>query len=111
MQRRNDFGEPRENFNRDWHDYKYGFGDPAKEVWLGNENIHLLTNSEDYELMVQLMDFENQTKFAYYDYFRLGSEDEEFRLEIGGYHGNAGDSLNDPWYGANLRPFSTYDKY
>ena len=129
MQRRGDYGEPRENFNRDWHDYKYGFGDPAKEVWLGNENIYLLTNSEDYELMVQLQDFENNTRsysnlidesalfnsllfyrYAYYDHFKLGNEESNFKLEVGGYHGNAGDSLNDPWYGANLRPFSTYDK-
>jgi len=110
MQRRDDYGEPRQSFNRDWHDYKYGFGDPDQEVWLGNENIHLLTNSEDYELMVELVDFEGNIRHAYYDFFKLGSEEDNFRLEIGGFHGNAGDSLNDPWYGANLRPFSTYDK-
>ena len=43
-------------------DYKYGFGDPDREVWLGNENIHLLTNSEDYELRVELVDFEGNTR-------------------------------------------------
>jgi len=110
MQRRDDYGEPRQSFNQNWQDYKYGFGDPDQEVWLGNENIHLLTNSEDYELMVELVDFEGNIRHAYYDFFKLGSEDNNFRLEIGGFHGNAGDSLNDPWYGANLRPFSTYDK-
>jgi hypothetical protein len=50
IQRRDDFGEPRENFNRDWADYKNGFGDPAKEFWMGNENIYMLTNNEDYAL-------------------------------------------------------------
>ena len=63
MQRRGDY-EHRENFHRDWHDYKYGFGDPDQEVWLGNENIHLLTNSEDYELMVELVDFEGNTRYV-----------------------------------------------
>jgi len=62
MQRRDDYGEPRENFNRNWHDYKYGFGNPDQEVWLGNENIHLVTNSEDYELKVELVDFEGNTR-------------------------------------------------
>ena len=49
-------------------------------------------------------------RYAQYSEFKLGSEKEKYRLEIGGYEGNAGDSLNDPWYGSNLRPFSTFDK-
>ena len=36
IQRRDDYGDPRENFNRDWDDYKYGFGKPDQELWLGN---------------------------------------------------------------------------
>lgn len=62
IQRRDDFGEPRENFNRDWADYKNGFGDPAKEFWLGNENIYMLTNNEDYILRVELEDFEGNKR-------------------------------------------------
>ena len=61
MQRRGSYGG-QESFNRDWNDYKYGFGDPNQEVWLGNENIHVLTNSEDYELRVELEDFEGNTR-------------------------------------------------
>lgn len=63
IQRRDDFGEPRENFNRDWADYKNGFGDPAKEFWLGNENIYMLTNNEDYMLRVELEDFEGNKRY------------------------------------------------
>lgn len=62
IQRRDDFGEPRENFNRDWADYKNGFGDPSKEFWLGNENIYMLTNNEDYALRVELEDFEGNKR-------------------------------------------------
>ncbi|KDR12467.1 Techylectin-5B [Zootermopsis nevadensis] len=62
IQRRDDFGEPRENFNRDWADYKNGFGDPAKEFWLGNENIYMLTNNEDTMLRVELEDFEGNKR-------------------------------------------------
>jgi Fibrinogen beta and gamma chains, C-terminal globular domain len=62
IQRRDEFGEPRENFNRDWADYKNGFGDPGKEFWLGNENIYMLTNNEDYALRVELEDFEGNKR-------------------------------------------------
>ncbi|XP_031631413.1 uncharacterized protein LOC116345843 [Contarinia nasturtii] len=110
IQRRDDFGEPRENFNRDWSDYKNGFGDPAKEFWLGNENIYMLTNNEDYSLRVELEDFEGNKRYAQYSHFKIYSEADYYKLEIDGYEGNAGDSLNDPWYGSNNSPFSTYNR-
>ncbi|XP_043277556.1 angiopoietin-2 isoform X2 [Venturia canescens] len=110
IQRRDDFGEPRENFNRDWADYKNGFGDPAREFWLGNENIYMLTNNEDYSLRVELEDFEGNKRYAQYSHFKIYSEGEYYKLEIDGYEGNAGDSLNDPWYGSNNSPFSTYNR-
>jgi hypothetical protein len=62
MQRRDDYGEPRADFNREWEDYKYGFGDPERELWLGNENLHLLTRNEDYELRIELSDFEGNRR-------------------------------------------------
>ncbi|XP_041450167.1 uncharacterized protein LOC111077067 isoform X2 [Drosophila obscura] len=110
IQRRDDFGEPRENFNRDWADYKNGFGEPAKEFWLGNENIYMLTNNEEYTLRVELEDFEGNKRYAQYSHFKIHSEADYYKLEIDGYEGNAGDSLNDPWYGSNNSPFSTYNK-
>ncbi|XP_072393200.1 uncharacterized protein [Diabrotica undecimpunctata] len=110
IQRRDDFGYPRENFNRDWNDYKNGFGDPSKEFWLGNENIYMLTNNEEYSLRVELEDFEGNKKFAQYSHFKIYSEADYYKLEIDGYEGNAGDSLNDPWYGSNNSPFSTYNR-
>nr|CAI5840892.1 unnamed protein product [Callosobruchus analis] len=107
IQRRDDFGFPRENFNRDWNDYKNGFGDPAKEFWLGNENIYMLTNNEEYSLRVELEDFEGNKRYAQYAHFKIYSEADYYKLEIDGYEGNAGDSLNDPWYGSSNSPFST----
>ena len=63
IQRRDDYGgDNRENFNRDWDDYQSGFGDPDREFWLGNENIYMLTNAEDYSLRVELEDFEGNKK-------------------------------------------------
>ncbi|KAK7085959.1 Fibrinogen-related domains (FReDs) [Halocaridina rubra] len=110
IQRRDDFGEPRETFNREWDDYKHGFGNPEAEFWLGNENIYMLTNTDDYMLRVELEDFDGNRRYAEYSTFKLHSEQDMYKLEIGGYSGNAGDSLNDPWYGSNLSPFSTVNR-
>lgn len=50
-------------------------------------------------------------RYAQYSHFKIYSESEYYKLEIDGYEGSAGDSLNDPWYGSNNSPFSTYNKY
>ena len=70
MQRRGDYGEPREDFYRDWADYKAGFGDHNKEFWIGNEQIHQLTNSGDMKLRVELEAWDGRTAWAEYDTFR-----------------------------------------
>ncbi|XP_048004702.1 fibrinogen alpha chain [Leguminivora glycinivorella] len=110
IHRRDDYGVLAENFNRDWSDYKNGFGEPNKEFWLGNENIYMLTNNDDYMLRVELEDFDGNKRYAQYSHFKIYSEAEYYKLEIDGYEGNAGDSLNDPWYGSNNSPFSTYNR-
>ena len=70
IQRRGDYGEPREDFYRDWADYKRGFGNPSREFWLGNDNIHQLTKSGDKKLRVELKSFDGRTAWAEYDTFR-----------------------------------------
>ena len=70
IQRRGDFGEPRENFDRDWADYKRGFGDQNKEFWLGNEQIHQLTKDGDMKLRIELEAWDGRTAWAEYDTFR-----------------------------------------
>lgn len=63
IQRRDDIGDPiRENFNRDWTDYKNGFGDPTKEFWMGNENIYMLTSNDEYMLRIEMEDFEGNRR-------------------------------------------------
>lgn len=66
IHRRDDFGVPAENFNKDWNDYKNGFGDPSREFWLGNENIYMLTNNDDYMLRVELEDFDGNKRYLPY---------------------------------------------
>ncbi|CAL4063040.1 unnamed protein product [Meganyctiphanes norvegica] len=54
------------DFFRDWAEYKWGFGSLDGEYWLGNEYLHQLTQSGDYELRVDLQDWANETRFATY---------------------------------------------
>ncbi|XP_078617590.1 uncharacterized protein LOC144885544 [Branchiostoma floridae x Branchiostoma japonicum] len=103
IQRRQDGSVP---FNRTWEEYKQGFGNLSGEYWLGNENIHLLTSQKDYILRVDMMDWEEQTAYAEYSFFRVSGESDQYRLYIFGYSGTAGDSMH---YNDGQR-FSTVDR-
>ncbi|KAM8802445.1 ficolin-1-like isoform 3-T3 [Rhynchonycteris naso] len=95
------------DFYRDWATYKQGFGSQLGEFWLGNDNIHALTTQGTSELRVDLVDFEGTRQFAKYQSFKLGSEQEKYKLELGAFvGGTAGDSLTSH----NNHPFSTKDR-
>lgn len=82
------------NFNRNWEDYKIGFGDFYGEYFIGLEKLHLITNSRRYELYVYIQNFKNQERYARYDNFRIGSEYEAYKLiSVGNFQGNAGNAL------------------
>ncbi|XP_071837424.1 uncharacterized protein [Apostichopus japonicus] len=62
------------NFNRNWKDFRNGFGFLGSEFWMGNEKIAYLTNQKRYQLR---MDFENiagETYYVTYDDFRISDE-------------------------------------
>ncbi|XP_078128030.1 angiopoietin-related protein 2-like isoform X1 [Sander vitreus] len=94
------------NFFRNWETYKQGFGNIDGEHWLGLENIYWLTNQGTYKLLVTLEDWTGRKTFAEYASFRVESEADFYRLRVGRYHGNAGDSLT--WH--NSKQFTTLDK-
>ncbi|XP_033367495.1 angiopoietin-4-like [Parus major] len=60
------------DFNRTWNEYKEGFGDLHGEFWLGNDNIHRMTSQGDYSLRIDLEDWNNKHKHAFYQVFRVG---------------------------------------
>ena len=75
--------------------YENGFGNLNEEFWLGNDNLHRLTFSEDVMLRVDLEDFDGNIKYAEYTTFQVAGEADKYRIVIGGYSGTAGDSLAD----------------
>jgi len=104
-----------------WADYKAGFGSTTADYWLGLEKIHLLTSSQPYRLRVEIEDRSSNLWYsAEYWSFTIGDElNDKYRLDVSGYSGDAGNSLQWPEdYGGNGcfgcylhngMKFSTYD--
>lgn len=82
------------DFYRNWTEYKQGFGNESGEFFIGLDRIHNLTNDRQHELLVILTDFEGTPKYAHYNHFSIGNENERYRLqELGKYSGTAGNHM------------------
>ncbi|XP_048876821.1 tenascin-like isoform X2 [Brienomyrus brachyistius] len=92
------------NFFRNWKNYTAGFGNIDDEFWLGLANLHKITTSGKYELLVELRD-QGESAYALYDDFSVSDPRSRFKIQVGSYSGTAGDSLSYH----HGRPFSTYD--
>ncbi|KAM4642744.1 tenascin-X isoform 2-T2 [Discoglossus pictus] len=93
------------NFFRDWNEYRKGFGNLTSEFWLGNTALHRLSSIAPFELRIDLRAGE-ESAYAMYDDFRVEAENQYFKLRLGQYRGNAGDSMS---YHNNMI-FSTRDR-
>ncbi|KAK0065273.1 BpFREP12.2 [Biomphalaria pfeifferi] len=94
------------DFYRGWQEYRDGFGDyDIGEFYLGNENIFKLTSTGQFDLRIDL-EYNSTKYFAQYENFKVLSETEKYKLQIGNYSGNAGDSLSVH----NNTFFSTFDR-
>uniref|UniRef100_A0A8D3D1S0 Tenascin C n=1 Tax=Scophthalmus maximus TaxID=52904 RepID=A0A8D3D1S0_SCOMX len=67
-------------------------------------NLHKITAGGQYELRVDLRD-KDETAYAQYDKFSVSEPRTRYKVHVGGYSGNAGDSMTYH----HGRPFSTYD--
>jgi hypothetical protein len=94
------------DFYRNWTEYKNGFGDLNNEFWLGNDHLSLLTSDGDHELRIEIEDFEGNSAYAKYSKFKIYPEEDNYKLEVSGYSGTAGDSLE---YHNGVM-FSTHDR-
>jgi len=75
------------DFYRGWDEYKRGFGNLSGEFWLGLDNIHRLTSSGMYKLRVDLEDFAGNSYYAEYGLFKVGTEEQKYKLSVGDYSG------------------------
>ncbi|KAJ8022843.1 Angiopoietin-1 [Holothuria leucospilota] len=77
--------------DRQWKDYKEGYGFLGSEFWLGNEKLSFLTNQKKYELRVDLESVSGNF-FIEYDVFRIGDEWSNYKVvSLGRYNGTADD--------------------
>ncbi|XP_045106149.1 ficolin-1-like isoform X1 [Portunus trituberculatus] len=83
----------RQDFFRTWIEYQLGFGDLEGEFWLGLDLLHQLTSTTLQELRIDLHDYEGEHRWAKYGFFHVGTPETKFRLSVGRYSGDAGDSL------------------
>ena len=95
------------SFSRSWEEYADGFGDLNGNLWLGNDNLALITNGDTtYELRIELQDWDNEWRYARYASFRVEPFCTEYVLRLGSFiAGDAGDSFK---YNNGFR-FSTPD--
>lgn len=102
-----DFDDPPINFNRNWADYRAGFGVIDGSYWLGLEKIWAITHSMLHEMTILLLDFANNFRWYRYDIFSIADEDQNYTLNLLDTRGGpAGDSLDD----GKGQKFSTYDR-
>lgn len=107
IQRRHDGSE---NFNRMWNDYKHGFGSIEGEFWLGNDQIHGLTNvPRNAQLLInmRIKGPKKERVYAKFNVFGVGDESSGYKLTLQGASGNA--THNHFGYQTNMK-FSTPDR-
>ena len=61
--------------------------------------------AEPTMLRIEMTDWEGRTYHAVYDSFRIDNEKGLYRLHIGNYNGDAGDSLRSHWENHDGMPF------
>ncbi|KAF8777158.1 Techylectin-5A like protein [Argiope bruennichi] len=90
IQRRCQYGNGEDYFVKNWNEYKNGFGNIKKEFWLGNDNIHSLTNQGQYSVRFDMRDENRTSVFAIYENFWIGNEESKYRIHLSEYSGTAG---------------------
>ena len=95
IQRRGQFGNPSDYFARLWQDYRNGFGKVEGEFWLGLDNMATMTGVGNWQLRVDLTDWDGRQYFALYDHFRVGPGP-KYRLSLSGFNpvSTLGDSIS-----------------
>ena len=94
------------SFDRSWKEYVAGFGDPNGNHWLGLKAMHHLTEKGNVTLRFDLKNKDGSVGFAEYDSFKLAGPEQNYKISLGQYRGNIGDSMDH----SNGQAFTTKDR-
>ena len=102
------------DFNRNWNDYKHGFGNIEGEFWFGNDNIHDLTKPsfapKKSQLLINMrMKGQNDPVYVNYNTFEITNEATKYVLKINGFSGNVTERPKGMQEYNNVQQFSTFD--
>ena len=96
------------DFYRNWDEYKCGFGDLYGEFWLGNEALRILTETGQWQLRVDMWDWEGNTAWAGYGEFAISGE--KYTLHVGSYDADSTAGTGDSMARHNAQHFTTRDQ-
>ena len=75
------------DFGKTWNEYKIGFGDISHEYWIGNDNLHLITNYYNTTVKFELEAFNGDKFIMRFSTFKVKDEASKYQLSISGYDG------------------------
>ncbi|XP_013387668.1 angiopoietin-1-like, partial [Lingula anatina] len=96
------------DFQRNWTEYKNGFGDPRDQFWMGNEALHALTNQGNYSMQIDMLSCNGNFYYARWNLFRIENETQKYAVEaisVESFNTSSNSNLDD----VHGRRFGTYD--
>ena len=73
------------DFDRDWDDYVEGFGEEDGNYWMGLEEIHQLTTTQDMSLYIEIETFEGEPFTMKLETFSVGNATTNYAIHHSGY--------------------------
>jgi len=75
------------NFNRFWKSYEEGFGDLNGDFLAGLKLMHILTQTGQWELRIDIQKADGTWVYIPYNRFAVGSASQEYQLTVGEFTG------------------------
>ena len=97
------------SFDKNWREYKEGFGDLNKDFWAGLGLMHTLTQRGQWEMRVDYQKNDKTWSYHHFNSFSVGNATEEYPLTIGGFTGVGTNWIEHSIGTANGAKFSTSD--
>ncbi|XP_066918043.1 microfibril-associated glycoprotein 4-like [Clytia hemisphaerica] len=98
------------DFNRNWTDYKRGFGNADSEYWIGLENIYQITNTfKNVMLKIEATKFDGTSNYMIFEHFYIENEKKLYLLHCGLFKEGASFAKDD-WLYHDGQYFSTPDR-